>query len=64
MLDRLIYYFLVICLFVGFLIVIGSAGASDLETIGLTDLIIRGSIGVVLMIIGAVGLVKGGYDVC
>ncbi len=64
MLDRLVYYFLMICIFGGFLIVIGSAGASDLEMIGLTDLIIRGSIGAVLIIIGVVGLKKGGYDVC
>lgn len=64
MFDKLIYVLLLISLFLGLFIIIGTAGASDLESIGLKDFVIRGGIGLILMIIGLVGLEIGGFDIC
>lgn len=46
--------------FIGFVIVIGSFGDSDLEKINYTTLVIRTNIGAILTGIGLIGLKKEG----
>lgn len=47
--------------FFGFVYLIGSAGASDLEIINVTEFMIRGVIGLLIVFIGLIGLKIGGY---
>lgn len=62
-LDRLVYHLSLICFFGGVLLAIGSAGASDLGEIELSELIIRGGAGVILAGIGSIGLIRsGGFE--
>lgn len=48
--------------FGGVVVILGTAGASDLGEIGLSEMIIRGSIGVGLSLVGYFGLKIGGFE--
>lgn len=48
--------------FGGVVVILGTAGASDLEEIGLIETAIRGTIGVGLSMIGYLGLKIGGFE--
>jgi len=60
--DKIKFYLLVVCILGGLFILIGSAGASDLNQISVERFIIQGLIGLFLLLVGGVGLKKGGYD--
>ena len=60
--DRIKFYLLIACILGGLFILIGSAGASDLNQISVERFIIQGLIGLFLLLVGVVGLKKGGYD--
>lgn len=62
MLDRIKYYLLVICIFGGMFIMFGTVGASDLDQISTERFIVQSLIGLFLLLVGGVGLKKGGYD--
>lgn len=62
MLDRIKFYLLVACILGGLFILTGSAGASDLNQISVERFIVQGLLGLFLMLVGVVGLNKGGYD--
>lgn len=47
-------------MFIGFYVLVGTAGASDLDLIGMSDIISRGLIGIVLMLTGFIGVKIGG----
>lgn len=47
--------------FFGFVFLIGSAGASDLEVINAIEFMIRGVVGMLMILIGLIGLKIGGY---
>jgi len=61
-LDRIKFYLLIACILGGLFILIGSAGSSDLNQISVERFIIQGLIGLFLLLVGGVGLKKGGYD--
>ena len=48
--------------FGGVVLVLGTAGASDLGQIGFDEILIRGSIGVSLSLVGSLGLRIGGFE--
>lgn len=48
--------------FGGVVVILGTAGASDLEEIGLIETAIRGTIGVGLSLVGYMGLKIGGFE--
>jgi hypothetical protein len=48
--------------FGGVVVILGTAGASDLGTIGLTEMMIRGIIGIGLSLVGYLGLKIGGFE--
>lgn len=56
---RLVFLLLV---FGGVVVILGTAGASDLEEIGLIETTIRGTIGVGLSLVGCMGLKIGGFE--
>ena len=60
--DKIKFYLLVVCILGGLFILTGSAGASDLNQISVERFIIQGLIGLFLLLVGGVGLKKGGYD--
>lgn len=60
--DKIKYYLLVACILGGLFILLGSAGASDLNQISVERFIVQSLIGVFLVLVGGVGLKKGGYD--
>ena len=62
MLDKIKYFLLIACILGGLFIITGSAGASDLNQISVERFIIQGLIGLFLLLVGGVGLKKGGYD--
>lgn len=51
-----------LCLFIGFFILIGTAGSSDIETISFEQMIIQGVIGLVFLIGGFFGLKEIGWE--
>lgn len=59
--DKIKYYILVGLMFGGCFIVIGSAGASDLNEISAEGFAVRATIGFVMLLVGMIGLKKGGY---
>lgn len=61
MLVKIKYWLSVLCLFAGFFILIGSAGASDLNEISAEGFAVRGTIGLIILLVGSIGLRKGGY---
>ncbi len=56
------YYVLLIIGLIGFLIMFGSVGASDLELISIERLVIQSSIGMLLVTVSLIGLKIGGYE--
>ena len=60
--DKIKYYLLVAGILGGLFILLGSAGASDLNQISVERFIVQSLIGVFLVLVGGVGLKKGGYD--
>ncbi len=48
--------------FGGVVVILGTAGASDLGTISLNEIMIRGIIGVGLSLVGYFGLKIGGFE--
>jgi len=48
--------------FGGVVVILGTAGASDLGTIGLNEMMIRGIIGLGLSLVGYLGLKIGGFE--
>ena len=59
--DKIKYYFLVVMMFGGCFIVVGSAGASDLNEISAEVFAVRATVGIIFLLVGMVGLKKGGY---
>ena len=59
--DKIKYYILVGLMFGGCFIVVGSAGASDLNEISAEGFAVRATIGFVMLLVGGIGLKKGGY---
>lgn len=59
--DKIKYYFLVVLIFGGCIIVVGSAGASDLNEISAEVFAVRAIIGIICFLVGLIGLKKGGY---
>ena len=53
-----------VCFFCGLAVVMGSAGASDLERIGLSELIVNMSLGIVIVVIGFLILEKEAKNEC
>lgn len=59
--DKIKYYFLVGLMFGGCFVVVGSAGASDLDEISAEGFAVRAIVGFVMLLVGMIGLKKGGY---
>ena len=49
------------CVIFGLLIILGSAGASDLNEINAEEFAVRALIGIIILLVGAIGLRKGGH---
>lgn len=50
------------CVVFGLLIMLGSAGASDLNEISAEGFAKRAVIGLIILLVGSIGLKKGGYS--
>lgn len=59
--NKIKYYFFVGLFFGGCFIVVGSAGASDLNEISAEGFAVRAIIGIICLLVGLIGLRKGGY---
>lgn len=59
--DKIKYYFFVGLFFGGCFIVVGSAGASDLNEISAEGFAVRATVGIIILLVGGIGLKKGGY---
>lgn len=59
MLGKLVNWLSGLCMVIGFIIAIGTAGSADLELINFTTLAIRSGIGVLLIVGGFIGFQFG-----
>ena len=45
-----------VCALLGFVVMLGTAGASDLDTLSFEKIVIQSALGLVLMVVGFIGL--------
>ena len=62
MLRKIINVFFISCMFAGFIFMIGTAGASDLNMIDFEKIFIQASIALILMLVGFLGLKLSGWE--
>ena len=62
MLKKVFHWIFGLCMFVGFVVMVGTAGSSDLNTIDFKTALVYSLIGLVLMFIGFVGLKLSGWE--
>ena len=62
MLKKVCNWFFGLCTFAGFVVMIGTAGASDLNTIDFETSLIQSGIAIALILFGFVGLKLSGWE--
>lgn len=62
MLKKVCNWFFGLCTLVGFVVMVGTAGASDLNTIDFETILVQGGIALALILIGFVGLKLSGWE--
>ena len=61
--KRKIYHWIFgLCMLAGFYVILCTAGASDLNQINMSEIIVRGCIGVVLLLVSYIGLKLSGWE--
>lgn len=62
MLKKVFHWIFGLCMFAGFVVMVGTVGSSDLNTIDFKTALVYSLIGLALMFIGFVGLKLSGWE--